>query len=81
VRYVALTRDRIEVVAGRRFSVRISTDAPSYRWLFAGERGTERRAVLLLTAPDTPGTYRVYVSVGRFADSAEVVVTEPSEEP
>jgi hypothetical protein len=77
VRYVALTRDRIEVVAGRRFSVRVSTDAPSYRWLFAGERGTERRAVLLLTAPDAPGTYRVYVSVGPFADSAEVVVTEP----
>jgi hypothetical protein len=81
VRYVALARDRLEVVAGRRFSVRVSTDATAYRWLFAGERGTERRSVLLLTAPETPGTYRVYVTVGRLADSAEVVVTEPVEEP
>jgi hypothetical protein len=79
VRYVALTRDRIEVVAGRRFSVRVSTDALSYRWLFAGERGIGRRSVLLLTAPETPGAYRVYVTVGRRADSAEVIVTEPEE--
>ena len=36
----------------------------------------------MLRAPETPGTYRVYVSLGgRFADSAEVVVTEPEPEP
>ena len=80
VRYVELARERIEVVAGRRFTVGVSTDAISYRWLFAGDRGTARRRSLVLRAPETPGEYRVYASVGRFADSAEVVVTEPEPE-
>ncbi|MDQ3086467.1 MAG: hypothetical protein M3Q67_06685, partial [Actinomycetota bacterium] len=80
-RYIELTRDRIEVIAGRRFSVRVLADAASYRWLFAGERGARRKRVLVLRAPETAGTYRVYVSLrGRFADSAEVVVTEPQSE-
>jgi hypothetical protein len=76
VRYVELARNRIEVVAGKRFSVRVLTDARSYRWLFAGERGTRRKRVLVLRAPETPGDYAVYVSVGRFAAKAEVVVAE-----
>ena len=80
VRYIELARERIEVVAGRRFSVRVLTDAVSYRWLFAGERAVRRKRVLVLRAPETPGTYTVYVSLrGRFADSAKVVVTEPNE--
>jgi hypothetical protein len=80
VRYIELTRDRIEVIAGRRFSIGVLTDAASYRWLFAGERGIGRRRVLVLRAPETPGTYKVFVSLrGRFADSTEVVVTEPIE--
>ncbi len=79
-RYIELAGERIEVVAGRRFSVRVLTDAVSYRWLFAGERGVRRKRVLVLRAPETPGTYRAFVSLqGRFADSAEVVVTEPGE--
>ena len=77
VRYVELARDHVEVVAGHRFGIRVSTDAVSYRWLFAGERGSGRGELLVLRAPDTPGTYAVYVSVGRWADRAEVVVTEP----
>jgi len=79
-RYIELAGERIEVVAGRRFSVRVLTDAVSYRWLFAGERGVRRKRVLVLRAPETPGTYRVFVSLqGRLADSAEVVVTESGE--
>ncbi|MGH3065752.1 MAG: hypothetical protein ACRDOF_05555, partial [Gaiellaceae bacterium] len=64
VRYVELSRDRIEVVAGRRFSVRVRTDARSYRWIFAGEKGVGQRQVLILRAPETPGTYFLYASVG-----------------
>ena len=80
VRYLELTRDRMEVRAGRRFSVGVLTDAASYRWLFAGKRGIGRRRTLVLRAPETPGTYTVYASLrGRFADSAEIVVTEPVE--
>ena len=78
VRYVELARDRVEVVAGRRFGIRVSTDAASYRWLFAGERGAGRAKLLVLRAPDTPGTYAVYVTVGSRTDRTEVVVTEPA---
>jgi hypothetical protein len=77
VRYVELSRDRIEVVAGKRFSVRVLTDARSYRWLFAGDKGAAHRQVLVLRAPETPGTYFLYVSVGGRADRAEVVVSAP----
>jgi hypothetical protein len=77
VRYIELAREDIEAVAGRRFSVRVSTDLVRYRWLFAGTRGTETRRVLVLRAPEEPGEYRLYVLAGRFADSARVVVTEP----
>ena len=81
VRYVELARSRVKVVAGKRFSVRVLTDARSYRWLFAGERGTRRKRVLVLRAPETPGDYTVYVSVGRFAAKADVVVVEPPATP
>jgi len=81
VRYVELSRSRIEVDAGKRFSVRVFTDAPSYRWVFAGEKGSGRRQVLVSRAPETPGTYVLYVSVGGGrADRAEVVVSEPPPE-
>ena len=57
--------------------IRVDTDADSYRWLFAGERGVGSDELLVLRAPETPGTYAVYVAVGRFADRAAVLVTEP----
>jgi hypothetical protein len=77
VRYVALARERIEVEAGKRFSVRVLTDAASYRWRFAGRTGASRSPVLTLVAPEEPGTYSLYVVTGRWADRAEVAVTEP----
>jgi len=77
VRFVALSRERIEVVAGKRFSVRVLTDAASYRWLFAGERGVGRRQVLVLRAPETPGAYALYVTVGGRAARTPVDVIAP----
>jgi FlgD Ig-like domain len=77
VRFVGLSRDRIEVAAGKRFSVRVLTDAPAYRWLFAARRGAGRREVLILRAPDEPGSYTLYVTVGGRAARAEVDVTAP----
>jgi hypothetical protein len=79
VRFVELSRERIEVGAGRRFSVRVRTDADSYRWLFAGERGVGERAVLVLRAPEEPGAYRLYVAAGGRAASADVEVLAPEE--
>jgi hypothetical protein len=79
VRYVELVRDEVEAIAGRRFSARVSTDARAYRWLFDGRRGTARRRVLVLRAPDTPGTYVLYVIIGGRADRADAVVSEPEQ--
>jgi hypothetical protein len=77
VRFVELSRDRIEVAAGKRFSVRVLTDASSYRWLFAGRRGAGTRKVLALRAPEEAGTYTLYVTAGGRAARAEVVATAP----
>jgi hypothetical protein len=77
VRFVELSRESIEVGAGRRFSVRVLTDASSYNWLFAGNRGVGRRQVLVLRAPEEPGSYALYARVGTHAARADVEVTEP----
>lgn len=77
VRFVELSRDRIEVEAGKRLSVRVRTDARSYRWLFAGRRGAGTREVLVLRAPDEAGAYTLYVTAGGRAARADVAVTAP----
>jgi hypothetical protein len=77
VRFVELSRERIEVVAGKRFSVRVRADADVYHWLFAGERGASRRQVLVLRAPDEPGSYTLYVTVSGRAVRAAVEVLPP----
>ena len=82
VRFVELSRERIRAVAGKRFSVRVLTDATSYRWLFAGKRGVGKREVLVLQAPDTPGAHTLYVTVGgRAARAAVNVVAAPASAP
>jgi hypothetical protein len=77
VRYISFVRDSVEAVAGRRFGIGVSTDATSYRWLFDGQRGRASSRRLVLRAPDEPGTYALYVAIGRFADRAEVIVSAP----
>jgi hypothetical protein len=77
VRYVALSRDRVEVRAGRLFSVRVLTDAVRYRWRFAGRRGTGTEPALVLRAPLRPGRYTLYVAVRDRGAAARVVVTRP----
>jgi len=77
LRFVELSRDRIEVAADKRFSVRVRTDAETYRWLFARRRGVGRRQILVLRAPETPGAYALYVTVGGRAARAAVDVVAP----
>ena len=75
--WTKLSRELIEVGAGKRFSVRVRTDARSYRWLFDERRGVGRREVLVLRAPQEAGSYTLYVTVGGRAARAEVIVAEP----
>ena len=78
VEYIGLRRTRITAVAGRKFSVRVSTFARAYRWIFNRRRGTARKRVLVLRAPNRAGTFPLYVSVGPHAARAVVVVRNRS---
>lgn len=73
VRYVEIA-PVARAVQGRRFRIRVTTDATRYRWRFAGGSGTSSAAVLTLRAPRRPGFYTLYVAVDGHADSASVVV-------
>ena len=75
VRYIELGRDRIRVQAGRRFGVRVRTDARRYGWLFARGRGSTRQRYLVLRAPERPGRYRLFVETSGHGTSVPVVVT------
>jgi hypothetical protein len=74
VRYVELARNVVRVRAGFRFAVGVSTDAPNYRYRFAGRRGIGGGRYLVLRAPEDEGRYRLYVQTNRHADSALVIV-------
>jgi len=77
VRYIALARHRIVAKSGEGFAVGVITDMPSYRWRFAGMAGLTSVRTLRLRAPETPGTYMVFVRApDGHADSAVVVVRE-----
>jgi hypothetical protein len=74
VRYVSIAPETIRVRPGRRFSVRISTDARRYSWRFGRRRGSARVRTLALRAPGRPGRYSLVAEVSGREDSALVVV-------
>jgi len=74
VRYVALARSRVVVEHGRRFAIRVSTDAPTVEWRLHGRSGVARRGTLHFTAPRKPGIYYLYVLVANHAARCQVVV-------
>jgi len=74
VRYVSLGRKRVVVAPGRRFAIRVSTDAPAVRWRLHGRSGVARRGTLHFRAPKRPGVYFLYVFVDAHAARAAVVV-------
>jgi hypothetical protein len=77
VRYIEFRKQRVRALAGRRFSIRVSTDARAYRWLLNRRRGIAHKKVLVLRAPADAGTYALYVRVGKHADRAVVLVAKP----
>ncbi len=74
IRYVELARNVVRVKAGRRFGVRVRTDADSFGWRFAGGRGTATPGVLVLRAPARAGRYTLFVSVDGHGARARVIV-------
>lgn len=74
VSYIALGRETIRVRARRRFGVRVTTDAASFTWRFAGGSGRARPGLLVLRAPRA-GRYTLFVSANGHAERARVIVT------
>ena len=76
IRYVAVTPETVRVRPGRRFAVRISTDASRYSWRFRRRRGSARVRTLDLRAPRRPGRYAFVAEVSGRRDSSLVVVRQ-----
>ena len=74
VRYVELMPRRITVRAGTRFAVHVTTAAKRYIWRLGHRHGSHRGKRLRLSAPTTPGTYRLVVSEGGQSTTAVVRV-------
>ncbi len=73
IRYIELARTTIPVTAQTRFGVRVSTDAKSFRWRFAGRTGIGTPGLLVLRAPDA-GRYLLFVEANGHGARARVVV-------
>jgi hypothetical protein len=73
LRYVALSRDRIEVKAGTKFGVRVSADAP-FQWRLGARHGRANPGLLVVRAPARPSRYTLLVKLGPNAARAAVIV-------
>jgi FlgD Ig-like domain len=78
LRYVALGRDRITVAAGRRFAIRVSSDARTVRWRLGSRSGVARPGTLRIRAPFQKGQFTLSVSANGHTSRAAVFVREPS---
>jgi len=74
IRYIELSRTAIRVVAGRRFSVRVRTDAESFAWRLANASGRSAPGVLVVRAPKRPGRYALVVQANDRRARANVTV-------
>ncbi len=74
LRYVALGRDRIVTVTGRRFAVRVAADATRLRWRLGGRAGVTTPGTLVLRAPLQPGRYTLTLTVRGAKARAAVIV-------
>jgi hypothetical protein len=76
IRFVELGRKVIRAAPGRRFSVRVTTDAKTVRWLLHARTGQGSSHTLVLRAPKRPGRYRLFVTAADRSQTALVVVAK-----
>jgi hypothetical protein len=74
VRYIELTRRRISVRAGARFTVGVRTRSSRYTWRLGRHHGAGRGRVLQLRAPTRRGTYHLLVNEHGHTTTAVVKV-------
>jgi FlgD Ig-like domain len=73
IRYVTLPKV-VHARAGKRFRVRVDTDAARVVWRLAGLTHRAAAPALRLKAPKQPGRYTLYVTVNGHSAAAAVVV-------
>lgn len=74
IRYVVLARPRVVVRPGKKFALRVSTDAPTVTWRLNGRSGVQPRGTLHFRAPRSSGVFRLYVEAAGHAAKCTVVV-------
>lgn len=76
IRYLTLGRKVVHVRRGKRFAVRVSSDAKTVQWLLRGKSGEEAPGTLVLRAPKKPGQYKLFVTSNGHSEAAVVVVSK-----
>jgi hypothetical protein len=74
LRFLSLVPRRVIVPTSVRFGVRVSTDAPTYRWRLGARTGTAGTELLTLRAPTQAGRYTLVVSAGRHRSAIPIFV-------
>ena len=76
IRYLSLARNVVHARAGKRFALRVSSDAKSVQWLLRGKSGRGPPGTLRLRAPKKPGRYKLFVTSNGRSQAALVVVSK-----
>jgi hypothetical protein len=76
IRYLTLGQKVAHARAGKRFGLRVSSDARSVQWLLRGKSGEGPPGTLRLRAPKKPGQYKLLVTSNGRSQAALVVVTK-----
>jgi hypothetical protein len=76
LRFLTLGRSVVHVRRGKRFSVRVSSDAKLVHWLLRGKTGEAAPGTLVLRAPKKAGRYTLFVSALGHSEAAVVVVSK-----
>jgi hypothetical protein len=74
LRFISIVQPKLEVPAGLRFSVRLSTDARRYAWRLGARRGSATGKVLVLRAPLRAGRYTLAVTHRGHTDAVPIFV-------
>jgi hypothetical protein len=76
LRYLALGRNVVHARAGKRFALRVSSDAKTVQWLLRGKTGRDAPGTMRFRAPKKPGQYKLFITSNGHSKSAIVVVTK-----
>ena len=76
IRYLTLARKVVQARAGKRFALRVASDAKSVQWLLRAKSGQGTPGTLRIRAPKKPGRYKLFVTSNGRSQAALVVVSK-----